>query len=95
LRKKKNDVPIEEYEAAASSAQPDEAVISAEFMAGLKAAVADLPPDFKNVLILKDLEHRKYEEIAGILEISEGTVKSRLFRAREKLRKLMEKRQLL
>jgi RNA polymerase sigma-70 factor (ECF subfamily) len=95
LRKKKNIVTLEAYEAKSPYANPDEDVISAEFMAGLKQAVADLPIDFKNVLILKDLEHKKYEEIAKILDISEGTVKSRLFRAREKLKKLMETRRLL
>ena len=95
LRKKKNDIPLDSFESRAQDAQPDEAVISAEFMAGLKEAVAALPIDFKNVLILKDLEHKKYEEIARILGISEGTVKSRLSRAREKLRKQMEARHLI
>ncbi len=95
LRKKKNIVTLEAYETRSPYANPDEDVISAEFMAGLKQAVADLPIDFKNVLILKDLEHKKYEEIARILDISEGTVKSRLSRAREKLKKLMEMRHLL
>ncbi len=95
LRRKKSVVSLEDYDTKSPYANPDEDVISAEFMAGLKKAIADLPADFKNVLILKDLEHRKYEEIAGILQISEGTVKSRLSRAREKLRKLLKLRHLL
>lgn len=95
LRKRKSALPFADYETKSPYANPDEDVLSAEFMEGLKRAVADLPPDFKSVLILKDLEHQKYEEIARILGISEGTVKSRLSRAREKLRRLMEMRHLL
>jgi RNA polymerase sigma-70 factor (ECF subfamily) len=95
LRRKKNVVSLNGYETKSPYANPDEDVISAEFMAGLRLAVADLSPDFKNVLILKDLEHKKYEEIAHILQISEGTVKSRLSRAREKLRRLLALRHLL
>lgn len=95
LRRKKSVVSLEDYDTKSPYPGPDEDVVSAEFMAGLKQAVADLPPDFKNVLVLKDLEHRKYEEIAKILQISEGTVKSRLSRAREKLRKLLALRHLL
>jgi len=95
LRRKKTLVPLENYESKSPYANPDEDLISAEFMTGLKQAVADLPSDFKSVLVLKDLEHQKYEDIARILQISEGTVKSRLSRAREKLRRMMEARQLL
>ena len=95
LRKRKNIVPLEEYEAKSPWANPDEEVLFMEFRAGLKKAVADLPIDFKNVLILRDMEHKKYDEIAQILGISEGTVKSRLSRAREKLKKLLQVRHLL
>ena len=95
LRKRKNIVPLEEYETKSPWANPDEEVLFLEFRAGLKKAVADLPIDFKNVLILRDMEHKKYEEIAQILGISEGTVKSRLSRAREKLKKLLQVRHLL
>jgi RNA polymerase sigma-70 factor (ECF subfamily) len=43
----------------------------------------------KQVLLLRDLEQLSYEEIAQILKLTEGTIKSRLFRAREALRDLL------
>jgi RNA polymerase sigma-70 factor (ECF subfamily) len=44
----------------------------------------------KQILLLRDLEQMSYQEIAQVLKLSEGTVRSRLFRARERLRELLE-----
>jgi RNA polymerase sigma-70 factor (ECF subfamily) len=44
---------------------------------------------YKQVLLLRDIEQLSYDEMAQILKISPGTVKSRLFRAREELRELL------
>jgi RNA polymerase sigma-70 factor (ECF subfamily) len=52
-------------------------------------AVDVLELKYKQVLLLRDIEQLTYEEIAQILRTSEGTVKSRLFRAREQLRELL------
>jgi RNA polymerase sigma-70 factor (ECF subfamily) len=53
-----------------------------------------LEPDFREALVLRDLQDFSYEEIGSMLKIRVGTVKSRLFRARELvkdcLRKVME-----
>lgn len=48
-------------------------------------AVDALPPDFREVLVLSDMEGMRYAEIAEALELPIGTVKSRLFRARRQL----------
>jgi RNA polymerase sigma-70 factor (ECF subfamily) len=45
-----------------------------------------VPEPYRTTLILRDLEEMSYEEIAEVLEISLGTVKSRLTRGREALR---------
>lgn len=49
-------------------------------------ALGELPPEHREILVLKELEGFRYGEIAGILEIPEGTVASRLFHARQALR---------
>jgi RNA polymerase sigma-70 factor, ECF subfamily len=48
-------------------------------------AVDALPPDFREVLVLSDMEGLRYAEIAEALQLPIGTVKSRLFRARRQL----------
>lgn len=52
----------------------------------LQNALDDLPPMYREVLVLYHFEHLKYQEIADILEIPIGTVMNRIFRARKKLR---------
>ncbi|MEL7222758.1 MAG: sigma-70 family RNA polymerase sigma factor [Bacteroidota bacterium] len=53
----------------------------------LLAAMGRLSPDFRLVIILSDLQDFKYEEIAEILDVPIGTIRSRLFRARNLLAK--------
>jgi RNA polymerase sigma-70 factor (ECF subfamily) len=52
----------------------------------VRVAIASLPPKFRAVIVLREIEGLRYEEIASILDISQGTVESRLFRARRRLR---------
>ncbi len=52
----------------------------------LLEALAKLEPDFRAIIVLRDVEDCDYEQIAEILELPVGTVKSRLFRARAALR---------
>ncbi len=55
----------------------------------LVQALGDMPPIFRSVLVLRELNGLSYEEIANVEGCSVGTVKSRLFRARAQLRKLL------
>jgi RNA polymerase sigma-70 factor, ECF subfamily len=68
------------------AAEQEEA--SAFLMSGLRA----LSPELKEALILRDLEKMSYQEITELLAIPEGTVKSRINRARVELAKLLVKR---
>ena len=52
----------------------------------LHKAIADLPSEFREVLILRELEGLSYKEISEVAEVPLGTVMSRLARAREHLR---------
>ncbi|MCL5024523.1 MAG: sigma-70 family RNA polymerase sigma factor [Nitrospirae bacterium] len=53
-------------------------------------SVGKLPQKLRTAIILKEIEGISYEEIADILEVSVGTVKSRISRAREELKGLMK-----
>lgn len=52
----------------------------------IEHAMQEIDADHREVLVLRDVEQLSYEEIAAILDVAEGTVKSRLFRARAALR---------
>lgn len=68
----------------------DNRVIRKEMSACVLEVVQTLDDPSKTILILKELEHFKNEEIANILQISPDTVKIRLHRARKKLREKLE-----
>jgi RNA polymerase sigma-70 factor, ECF subfamily len=56
----------------------------------LEAAIARLPPEQRQVILLVGLEGMRYEEVALILGVPVGTVRSRLSRGRDQLRRLMD-----
>ena len=51
----------------------------------VREAIQSLPAKFRAVLVLREIEGLRYEEIAAILDVSQGTVESRLFRARRRM----------
>ena len=69
----------------------DSKVMRKELQAILERALASLPPDHRAAVVLRDIDGLHYEEIAYATNCSIGTVKSRLFRARARLRKLLER----
>ncbi len=56
------------------------------------AALADLPPEYRAAVVLCDIEGLSYEEIAGVLGVKLGTVRSRIHRGRAQLRTALEHR---
>lgn len=56
----------------------------------VRKAIVGLPGDYRDVLLLRDIEEFDTQETANILEITPGTVKTRLHRARAALKKLLE-----
>ena len=65
---------------------PEEALLMAEDRALVAQALAALPTDFREILTLRAINDLSYQQIAEILHLQEGTVKSRLSRARAQLR---------
>lgn len=70
---------------------PLDETLQHEAQALLEAALAQVNPNFRTVLVLREIEAMSYDEIADVLEISLGTVKSRILRGREALRERFEK----
>ncbi len=75
------------YEPADPSPQPDEVLIKKEEQQLLQQALLSLDEQQRAILTLRVVNDLSYEDISHILQIKEGTVKSRLARARENLRK--------
>jgi RNA polymerase sigma factor (sigma-70 family) len=68
------------------SGQPEDAFEMGHMGADVIEALADLPPEYRAAVVLSDIEGLSYEEIAVTLGIKLGTVRSRLSRARARLR---------
>jgi RNA polymerase sigma-70 factor (ECF subfamily) len=69
---------------------PDEVLKNRELGVRIKDAIAQLTPDHRMVVLLREVEGQSYEDIAQIMECSLGTVMSRLFYARKKLQELLK-----
>jgi len=65
---------------------PEAATVTQEFVDRVSAGMEQLSEKHREILILRNVQNLSYEEIAEILKISVGTVKSRIARARESLR---------
>lgn len=68
----------------------EEALQQRELHDVVQKSLVKLPPEYREAVVLRDLEGRSYEEIAEILDIPPGTVRSRIHRGREQLRQLLE-----
>ena len=86
-----DDTPLDRLKTAdESSPDPLKSLLSCEFAHALARAVEKLPPEQKAVFVLRVHEEMRYEEIADSLGISSGTVMSRLYRARSKLKEMLK-----
>ena len=79
-------------ETAAPTTPPEQCLENAETAAAVRAALADLPQNQREVLVLHHLQDLGLPEIAATLGIPVGTVKSRLHRAADRLRDVLQKR---
>jgi RNA polymerase sigma-70 factor (ECF subfamily) len=71
--------------------RPDEMLEGQQLEVIVKEAIARVEPDFREILILRDVEDMSYPEMSAVTGVSEGTLKSRLYRARAQLREQVER----
>jgi RNA polymerase sigma-70 factor (ECF subfamily) len=88
-------LPVIEEEGAGAGPRPDEAMAGREASEILQATLQKLSPDLREAVILRDLQEMEYKEIAEVLAIPEGTVKSRINRGRAELARLLRKQKLV
>ncbi len=69
---------------------PEQMICNREFIRLFNDAVETLPAEYREVITLRHINHCSYLEIADICDIPIGTVKNRIFRGRELIRKKLE-----
>ena len=73
-------------------------ICTVEFYDKLRSAIGNLPAAFRTTIVLREIEGLSYEEIADVMNSPVGTVRSRIFRAREaidaRLRPLYEQQRV-
>ncbi|MFT5396643.1 MAG: RNA polymerase sigma-70 factor (ECF subfamily) [Gammaproteobacteria bacterium] len=74
---------IEGNSALIEQATPENLLLKDELQGTVLKAIEDLPEDLKTAIMLREVEGLSYEEIASVMECPIGTVRSRIFRARE------------
>jgi RNA polymerase sigma-70 factor (ECF subfamily) len=77
------------FVARIDGAEPLDAVHRQELAARLRAALDALPPYHRGVVLMREVEGMSYEEMAQAMNVSKGTIMSRLFHARQKLQKAL------
>lgn len=78
-------------DAAGAPQKPDDALEASRLKALVRRAIDELDEDQRVLVVLRDIEGMSYEDIMEVTELAEGTVKSRLHRAREKLAGILER----
>lgn len=79
---------LEEKHSSARS--PDRLALASELSAQLQMALGRLSPELREAVILRDLQQLEYEEIRAVLQVPEGTVKSRINRGRIELARVLK-----
>lgn len=74
-----------EFEIADESQSPETLLEQKLTRAAVRRGLDSLPPEQRQILLLREIQGLSYEEIAQVLELESGTVKSRIFRARKRL----------
>jgi RNA polymerase sigma-70 factor (ECF subfamily) len=90
LARRKHDASDELPDRADPARGPEQQAIALDEASRLRRAIDALPEKYRAVVTLFHLQGRQYEEIASVLGLPLGTVKTHLFRAKEQLRRLLD-----
>lgn len=82
-------VSLDDVITVAAAGDPGGDVERRDVLRRIQGAIASLPVDQRAAVVLKDIQGFRYEEIAAVLQVPVGTVRSRLSRARETLRAML------
>jgi RNA polymerase sigma-70 factor (ECF subfamily) len=93
--KKKGDQPTVEFDeqvhgAAGESPEPESILLNQAALGSLNNCLEALPVEFREAIVLRELEELSYKEISDIARVPVGTVMSRLARARKRLQQCLE-----
>jgi RNA polymerase sigma-70 factor, ECF subfamily len=86
-----DQLPVLEQVGSTGTLRPDQALAGREASEILQTTLQKLSPDLREAVILRDLQEMEYREIAEVLDIPEGTVKSRINRGRTELARLLSR----
>ena len=84
-RPDRNTIPLTADTVEASGPGSDQLAIDSSERAVVERALAELPPEFREVVVLREVEDLSYKEISDVIGVPIGTVMSRLARARKRL----------
>lgn len=90
-RKAQETVEFEEEQHPAETASPEASALENANAAEVRRAIEELPTEFREALVLREMEELSYKQIAEIAGVPIGTVMSRLARARQQLRHRLRK----
>lgn len=88
IRSRKETVSLSESFDVPDAETTEDRVFSRERQQAVRRALDQLPPDQRSVVVLRDIKGLSYEEMCDILNLNMGTVRSKLHRAREKIKKI-------
>ena len=95
-RSRRHDASLEEqfeevgFEPAAPEAGVDEQVLGEQVSAHVRKALKAIPPEMRQVIVMKEYQDLKFHEIAEILDVPVSTVKTRMYTGLRELRKRLE-----
>lgn len=87
---RRREYPSESMPETPSTSRPEREVVTGEMSEQLQRAIAELPPDLRGPLVMREYENKSYEEIAELTGLRLNTVRTRIHRAKKALGKAME-----